>query len=72
MLGLITRSKKKYEIMSLVYYKDFVKSLVTVTRLIKITVEFQSHHLVLILSNIDTFHHASIMTSVMFVRDILQ
>ena len=44
--------------------KDFVKSLVTVTRLIQITVEFRFDYSVLILIIIGTFHHASIMASI--------
>ena len=42
--------------MELLYNKDFVKSLVTVTRLIQNLVEFQFHYFVLILIIIDTFH----------------
>ena len=48
----------------LLYNMDFVKSLVTVTWLIQITVEFQFYYFVLILIIIDTFHHASIMASI--------
>ena len=50
--------------MILLYNKDFVKSLVIVTRLNQITVEFQFHHFVLILVIIDTFHHTCIMASI--------
>ena len=68
-LGIIKESKKieyseKFIIILLLYNKDFAKSLVTVTRLIQITVEFQFHYFVLILIIIDTFHHASIMASI--------
>ena len=37
----------------LLYNKDFVESLVTVTRLVQITVEFQFYYIVLILIIID-------------------
>ena len=50
------------------YNKDFVKSLVTVTRLIQITVEFQFHYFVLILIIIAIFHYASIMASILSER----
>ena len=40
------------------------KSLVTVTRLIQITVEFQFHYFALILIITDTFHQASIIASI--------
>ena len=46
--------------MLLLYNKDFVKSLVTITRLIQITAEFQFHYFALLLIIIDTLHHASI------------
>ena len=46
------------------YNKDFVKSLVIITRLIQITVLFQFHYFVLLLIIVDTFHHASIMASI--------
>ena len=48
----------------LLYNKDCVKFLVTVTRLIEITIEFQFHYFVLVLIIVDIFHHASIMPSV--------
>ena len=53
-------NQKKYKLILLLYNKDYV----TATRLIQIAVEFQMHYLVLILINIDTFHHASIMASI--------
>ena len=46
------------------YNKDFVKSLVIITRLIQITVLFQFHYFVLLLIIVDTFHYASIMASI--------
>ena len=50
------------------YNKDFVKSLVTFTRLIQIIIEFQFHYLVLMWINIYTFHCAFIITSVLSDR----
>ena len=44
--------------------KYCVKSLTTVTRNIQITGEFQFHYLILMLIIINTFDHASIMTSI--------
>ena len=49
---------------SLFYNKDFVKSLVTVARLIQVTVGFQFHYFILVLIIIDKFHHAFIMASI--------
>ena len=68
-LGIIKESKKieyseKFIIILLLYNKDFAKSLVTVTRLIQITVEFQFHYFVLILIIIVTFYYASVMASI--------
>ena len=47
----------------LLYNKDFFKSLVTITWLIQVTVEFPFHYFVfiLILIIIETFHNTSIM-----------
>ena len=48
----------------MLYNKDFVKSLVTITRSIQITIEFQFYYFVLLLTLIDMFHQASIMASI--------
>ena len=45
----------------LLYNKDFFKSLVTITWLIQVTVEFPFHYFVFILIIIETFHNTSIM-----------
>ena len=58
-----TEKSEKYKIIILLYNKNFVKSFVTSTRLIQITVEFQFHYFVLILIQIDTLQYASIMAS---------
>ena len=50
------------------YNKDFVKSLVTFTRLIQIIIEFQFHYFVLMWINIYTFDCAFIITSVLSDR----
>ena len=56
-----TEKSEKYKIIILLYNKNFVKSFVTSTRLIQITVEFQFHYFVLILIQIGTLQYASIM-----------
>ena len=73
MLGIIRKSRKvelsaNHKIILLIYNKDFVNSLVTVTRLIQSTVEFQFHYFLLILIIIDAFNHASIMASILTGR----
>ena len=49
---------------SLFYSKGFVKFLVTVARLIQVTVGFQFHYFILVLIFIDKSHHALIMASI--------
>ena len=62
MLGRIKKLKKKKKISKTIVF--ITRTLVTVTRLIQFTVDFQCHYFVLILVNVDTFHHASIMASI--------
>ena len=61
MFGRIKKLKKKKISKTIVF---ITRTLVTVTRLIQFTVDFQCHYFVLILVNVDTSHHASIMASI--------